>query len=38
MHGKICYLEIPANSTADAASFYSSIFLAGRFASAGTGI
>ena len=26
MHGKICYLEIPANAAADAASFYSSIF------------
>jgi len=26
MHGKICYLEIPANTAADAASFYSSIF------------
>jgi len=26
MHGKICYLEIPANLAADAASFYSSVF------------
>ena len=26
MHGKICYLEIPANTAADAASFYSRIF------------
>ena len=26
MHGKICYLEIPANQAADAANFYSSIF------------
>ena len=26
MHGKICYLEIPANKAADAANFYSSIF------------
>ena len=25
-HGKICYLEIPANRDQDAASFYSSIF------------
>jgi len=25
-HGKICYLEIPANAAEDAASFYSSIF------------
>lgn len=25
-HGKICYLEIPANSAEDAASFYSKIF------------
>ena len=25
-HGKICYLEIPANESEDAASFYSSIF------------
>jgi predicted enzyme related to lactoylglutathione lyase len=25
-HGKICYLEIPANKAADSASFYSSIF------------
>jgi len=25
-HGKICYLEIPANRAADAADFYSSIF------------
>ena len=26
MHGKICYLEIPANTAADSANFYSSIF------------
>jgi len=26
MHGKICYLEIPANRAEDAAGFYSSIF------------
>ena len=25
-HGKICYLEIPANKAEDAATFYSSIF------------
>jgi len=25
-HGKICYLEIPANSAEDAAAFYSTIF------------
>ena len=25
-HGKICYLEIPANDAGDAADFYSSIF------------
>jgi len=25
-HGKICYLEIPANRAEDAADFYSSIF------------
>lgn len=25
-HGKICYLEIPANRVEDAAAFYSSIF------------
>ena len=25
-HGKICYLEIPANRAEDAASFYSRIF------------
>jgi predicted enzyme related to lactoylglutathione lyase len=25
-HGKICYLEIPANKAEDAAEFYSSIF------------
>lgn len=25
-HGKICYLEIPANKPEDAAAFYSSIF------------
>ena len=25
-HGKICYLEIPANKAKDAAAFYSSIF------------
>src|SRR3569832_2161521 len=25
-HGKICYLEIPANKAGDAAAFYSSIF------------
>lgn len=25
-HGKICYLEIPANRAEDAANFYSSIF------------
>ena len=25
-HGKICYLEIPANKAEDAAAFYSSIF------------
>ncbi|MEZ4456508.1 MAG: VOC family protein [Gemmatimonadales bacterium] len=25
-HGKICYLEIPANDAADAADFYSAIF------------
>lgn len=25
-HGKICYLEIPANAADDAAAFYSSIF------------
>lgn len=25
-HGKICYLEIPANRAEDAATFYSSIF------------
>lgn len=25
-HGKICYLEIPANRAEDAASFYSTIF------------
>lgn len=25
-HGKICYLEIPANSAGDAAAFYSNIF------------
>jgi len=25
-HGKICYLEIPANKAADAATFYSTIF------------
>ena len=25
-HGKICYLEIPANAAEDAAAFYSSIF------------
>jgi len=25
-HGKICYLEIPANKAEDAAGFYSSIF------------
>lgn len=25
-HGKICYLEIPANKADDAAEFYSSIF------------
>jgi len=25
-HGKICYLEIPANKAEDAADFYSSIF------------
>lgn len=25
-HGKICYLEIPANRTEDAAAFYSTIF------------
>ena len=25
-HGKICYLEIPANKAEDAASFYSAIF------------
>jgi uncharacterized protein len=25
-HGKICYLEIPANKADDAAAFYSSIF------------
>jgi len=26
MHGKICYLEIPANRAEDAADFYTSIF------------
>lgn len=26
MHGKICYLEIPANAPADSAKFYSEIF------------
>jgi hypothetical protein len=26
MHGKICYLEIPADAAGDAATFYSSIF------------
>jgi len=26
MHGKICYLEIPANRADDSASFYSEIF------------
>jgi len=25
-HGKICYLEIPANAAEDSAAFYSSIF------------
>jgi hypothetical protein len=25
-HGKICYLEIPANKAGDAATFYSNIF------------
>jgi uncharacterized protein len=25
-HGKICYLEIPANRAKDSAEFYSSIF------------
>ena len=25
-HGKICYVEIPANKSEDAAAFYSSIF------------
>jgi predicted enzyme related to lactoylglutathione lyase len=25
-HGKVCYLEIPANQAQDSASFYSSIF------------
>jgi len=25
-HGKICYLEIPANAAKDAAAFYSTIF------------
>ena len=25
-HGKICYLEIPANKAADAAAFYTDIF------------
>jgi len=25
-HGKICYLEVPANRAQDAAAFYSSIF------------
>ena len=25
-HGKICYLEIPANREEDSATFYSSIF------------
>ena len=26
MHGKICYLEIPANKAADSATLYSTIF------------
>ena len=26
MHGKICYLEIPANAAPDAAEFYADIF------------
>lgn len=25
-HGKICYLEIPANRAEDSASFYSTLF------------